>query len=170
MELYTISPPKGSRKPRKRVGRGESSGQGKTSGRGHKGQNSRSGGGVAPGFEGGQMPLQRRLPKRGFTNIFKKSYHVINLGSFGDFAPGGVIDRDVIRAKNLVKGPDLPIRLLAAGEINSALTFEVQYATKAAIAKVESKGGKVSITPFKLLKGPKKKNPAAPEGGGESVG
>ena len=174
MELYTISPNKGSRKPRKRVGRGESSGLGKTSGRGHKGQNSRSGGGVPPGFEGGQMPLQRRLPKKGFTNIFKKAHHAVNLKAFQDFAPGGVVDRDVLKAKNLVKGPDLPIRLLAEGELKGPLTFEVQYASKAAVAKVEAAGGKVSIVPFKLVKGPRPKgafafrDEAALEAPGES--
>jgi large subunit ribosomal protein L15 len=155
MELYTIAPRPGARKGRKRIGRGESSGWGKTAGRGNKGQNSRSGGGTPPGFEGGQMPLQRRLPKKGFTNIFKKSYHVVNLKSFGDFSSGSLVDRKVLRAKNLVKGPDLPIRLLADGELKSALTFEVQYATPAAVAKVEALGGKVVIIPFKVKKSPK---------------
>ncbi|MDR1040241.1 MAG: 50S ribosomal protein L15 [Deltaproteobacteria bacterium] len=148
LTLSNLSPPKGSRKPRKRVGRGESSGLGKTSGRGHKGQNARSGGGVRPGFEGGQMPLQRRLPKRGFTNIFKKRWAVINLASFKGLDPGSVVDAPVLRALRLVRGPALPVRLLAKGEIDRPLTFKVQYATAAAVRKVTEAGGTVEIAPL----------------------
>jgi large subunit ribosomal protein L15 len=154
MELYDLAPLPGARKRRKRLGRGESSGLGKTSGRGHKGQKSRSGGGTPPGFEGGQMPLQRRLPKRGFTNIFKKSYHVINVGSFETLNADSVVDGDALRALNYVKGPALPIRLLGNGLIDKPLTFRVQYATKSAVDKVQSSGGKVEIVPF-VVKSPK---------------
>ncbi|MDR2350327.1 MAG: 50S ribosomal protein L15 [Deltaproteobacteria bacterium] len=159
MELHDLSPKPGSRKARKRVGRGESSGLGKTSGRGHKGQNARSGGGTPPWFEGGQMPLQRRLPKRGFTNVFKKKHAVVNVCSFKDLAPGSVVNAETIKAMNLAKGPALPIRLLAKGEIDKALSFEVDYASKAAVEKVEAAGGKVAIVTRKFRKGPKSKNP-----------
>jgi large subunit ribosomal protein L15 len=148
LTLSNLSPPKGSRKPRKRVGRGESSGLGKTSGRGHKGQNARSGGGVRPGFEGGQMPLQRRLPKRGFTNIFKKRWHIVNLSSFEALAEGSVVDAPALRAMGLVRGPALPVRLLAKGEVKGALTFRVQYATAQAVKKVTEAGGQVEIAPL----------------------
>ncbi|MDR1313370.1 MAG: 50S ribosomal protein L15 [Deltaproteobacteria bacterium] len=160
LTLSNLSPCPGSRKARKRVGRGESSGLGKTSGRGHKGQNSRSGGGVRPGFEGGQMPLQRRLPKRGFTNIFKKQWAVVNLFAFKDVESGSVVDAAALRAMRLLRGPELPVRLLAKGEIDRPVTFRVQYATPAAVKKVSDAGGKVEIAPL-----PRKKKgaQAAPE-------
>jgi large subunit ribosomal protein L15 len=148
LTLSNLSPAPGSRKARKRVGRGESSGLGKTSGRGHKGQNSRSGGGVRPGFEGGQMPLQRRLPKRGFTNAFRKRWAAVNLASFGNVEAGSVVDGAVMRAMGLVRGPVLPVRLLAKGEIDRPLTFRVQYATAAAVRKVTGAGGTVETAPL----------------------
>ncbi|MDR2611956.1 MAG: 50S ribosomal protein L15 [Deltaproteobacteria bacterium] len=148
LTLDTLAPARGSRKARKRVGRGESSGLGKTSGRGHKGQKARSGGGTRTGFEGGQMPLQRRLPKRGFNNIFKKRWAVVNLASFKDVEAGSVLDAKSLRALGLVRGPALPVRLLANGEIDRPLVFQVQYATGAAVRKVTEAGGKVEITPL----------------------
>jgi large subunit ribosomal protein L15 len=105
------------------------------------------------------MPLQRRLPKRGFNNIFKKSFHVVNLQAFKDSAQGSLIDRDALRAMGLIKGKDLPIRLLAKGDLASSLSFEVQYASKAAVEKVEAKGGKVSLVSFKQRKGPRARLP-----------
>ncbi|MDR3154210.1 MAG: 50S ribosomal protein L15 [Deltaproteobacteria bacterium] len=152
LTLSNLAPPKGSRKPRKRVGRGESSGLGKTSGRGHKGQKARSGGGTPPGFEGGQMPLQRQLPKRGFTNVFKRRWAVVNLGSFAELEAGSVVDSAAIRALGLSRGPELPVRLLAKGEITKPLTFRVQYASAAAVKKVTEAGGKVEQAPLKAAR------------------
>ena len=112
MRIDELSPLKGSRKRKKRIGRGQGSGHGGTSCRGHKGQNSRSGGGVRPGFEGGQMPLQRRLPKRGFTNIFKKEYALINIGDLNRFAPNATIDTEALKNVGIVnrikEQPDFP--------------------------------------------------------------
>ncbi|MDR1036306.1 MAG: 50S ribosomal protein L15 [Deltaproteobacteria bacterium] len=165
LTLSNLSPSPGSRHRRKRVGRGESSGLGKTSGRGSKGQKSRSGGSPRPGFEGGQMPLQRRLPKRGFTNIFRKKWAVVNLFAFKDVEAGSVLDAQSLRAMRLVRGARVPVRLLAKGEIDRALTFRVQYASEAAVKKVMAAGGSVEIVPLP------KKVPSAdvtPETGSEA--
>ena len=124
MNLDELRSPKGSRKKKKRIGRGEGSGAGKTAGRGTKGQNSRSGGGVHPGFEGGQMPLQRRIPKRGFTNIFKKQYEVVNIKDLKHFQSGEVIDNNALRNIGLIK-KDKAVKLLAAGEISYPLSIKV---------------------------------------------
>lgn len=145
MDLNSLSPLPGSKKKAKRIGRGEGSGLGKTSGRGHKGQKARSGGGVAPGFEGGQMPLQRRLPKRGFTNIFKKSYTLVNLGSLTAFQSGSVIDSLALAAAGLIRNENLPVKLLAKGTIDRPLTIKVQAASEKAIALVKDAGGAVVI-------------------------
>ncbi|MDR1608456.1 MAG: 50S ribosomal protein L15 [Deltaproteobacteria bacterium] len=145
MRLYDLRPAPGSKKNRKRVGRGESSGLGKTSGRGHKGQKARSGGGVAPGFEGGQMPLQRRLPKRGFTNIFKKTFALVNLSSLAAFAPNSVIDAEALVASGLIRGLGEPIKLLAKGDLDKPLIVKVQAVSQKALEKVESLGGRVEI-------------------------
>ncbi|MFC1815328.1 50S ribosomal protein L15 [Thermodesulfobacteriota bacterium] len=117
MKLNELSPAKGSRKLRKRLGRGVGSGAGKTAGRGTKGQNSRSGGGVRPGFEGGQMPLHRRLPKRGFTNIFKKQFAEINIRDLSRFESGSLVDEPALIRCGLVKGKRDGIKLLGQGEI-----------------------------------------------------
>lgn len=145
MDLNSLSPLPGSKKKAKRVGRGEGSGWGKTAGRGHKGQKSRSGGGVGPGFEGGQMPLQRRLPKRGFTNLFKKTYALVNLGSLKTFESGSVIDSLALAAAGLIRNENLPVKLLAKGIIDRPLTIKVQAASEKAMAMVKEAGGTVEI-------------------------
>ena len=145
MDLHSLSPLPGSKKKAKRVGRGEGSGWGKTSGRGHKGQKARSGGGVGPGFEGGQMPLQRRLPKRGFTNIFKKTYALVNLGSLKSFEAGSVIDAKALTAAGLIRHENLPVKLLAKGEIDRPLTIKVQAASGKAAEMVKQAGGTLEI-------------------------
>lgn len=145
MDLHNLSPLPGSKKKAKRIGRGEGSGWGKTAGRGHKGQKARSGGGVGPGFEGGQMPLQRRLPKRGFTNIFKKSYALINLGSLKTFAAGSVIDAQALAAAGLIRKETLPVKLLAKGTIDRPLTIKVQAVSEKAAEMVKAAGGAVEI-------------------------
>ncbi|MDR0355018.1 MAG: 50S ribosomal protein L15 [Deltaproteobacteria bacterium] len=145
MKLHELGPLPGSKHRRKRVGRGEGSGLGKTSGRGHKGQKSRSGGGVRPGFEGGQMPLQRRLPKRGFTNIFKKVFAVVNVGDLNNFAEGSVIDAEALEAVGLIRHQGLAVKLLGDGLVENKLTIKVQAASQAAVDKVTKVGGLVEI-------------------------
>jgi large subunit ribosomal protein L15 len=145
MKLHELSPPNGSRKSRKRVGRGVGSGKGKTAGRGTKGQNSRSGGGVRPGFEGGQMPIHRRLPKRGFTNIFKKKIAVINIHDLSTFESGSVVDEAALVRMGLVKGQRDGIKLLGNGEIKIPLTIKVNGASTGARDKIIAAGGKVEI-------------------------
>lgn len=145
MDLQTLSPLPGSKKKAKRIGRGEGSGWGKTAGRGHKGQKARSGGGVKPGFEGGQMPLQRRLPKRGFHNIFKKVFALVNLGSLKTFAAGSVVDAQALVAAGLIRKESLPIKLLAKGTLDRALTIKVQAASEKAATLVREAGGTLEI-------------------------
>lgn len=145
MKLHELSPPNGSRKSRKRLGRGVGSGKGKTAGRGTKGQNSRSGGGVRPGFEGGQMPIHRRLPKRGFTNIFKKKIAVINIHDLSKFESGSVVDEAALVRVGLVKGQRDGIKLLGQGEIKIPLTIKVNGASTGARDKIIAAGGKVEI-------------------------
>jgi large subunit ribosomal protein L15 len=146
MKLNELSPPKGSRKARKRLGRGVGSGTGKTAGRGTKGYNSRSGGGVRPGYEGGQMPLQRRLPKRGFTNIFRKKIAVINIRDLTKFGEGSVVDETALIEAGLVKGKKDGIKLLGQGEINYALNVKVNQISKSAREKIEAAGGNVEVS------------------------
>lgn len=145
MKLNELSPPKGSRRPRKRVGRGVGSGKGKTAGRGTKGYNSRSGGGVRPGFEGGQMPLHRRLPKRGFTNIFKEKIAVINIRDLSKFESGSIVDEAVLVRVGLVKGRRDGIKLLGHGEIKTPLTIKINMLSKSAREKIIQAGGKVEV-------------------------
>lgn len=129
------------KKKRRRIGRGESSGWGKTCGKGHKGQRSRSGAKISPGFEGGQMPLQRRLPKKGFSNApFKIRYNVVNVKDLDRFEPDSVITPEVLREKGLVKRRG-PIKLLAEGELSAAYTIKLERISAAARAKVEAAGG-----------------------------
>ena len=144
MKLNDLSPLEGSRKKRKRVGRGEGSGRGKTAGRGTKGQNARSGGGVSVGFEGGQMPLQRRIPKRGFTNIFGKKYEIINVKDLRNFASGETIDGEKLREAGLVK-KSVGLKLLGVGEISHPLTIRVDKVSRTAREKIESVGGTVEV-------------------------
>jgi large subunit ribosomal protein L15 len=141
MDLSNLRAP-ANRKRSKRVGRGESSGLGKTCGKGHKGQKSRSGASISPGFEGGQMPLQRRLPKKGFTNIFKIRYNVINLKDLARFEPGAVITSESLREKGLLKRSG-PVKLLSQGEVTAAYTIALDRTSSAARKKIEAAGGKV---------------------------
>jgi len=145
MKLNELLPPEGSRGTRKRVGRGVGSGKGKTAGRGTKGHNSRSGGGVRPGFEGGQMPLHRRLPKRGFTNIFKKKIAVINIRDLERFESGGIVDEAALIRAGLVKGRRDGIKLLGQGEINIPLTIKVNGVSKNAREKIIAAGGNIEV-------------------------
>jgi large subunit ribosomal protein L15 len=140
--LANLSPKAGSTKQPKRLGRGPGSGHGKTAGRGHKGFKSRSGSGVKPGFEGGQMPLQRRLPKRGFTNIFKKEYSLVSLSQLDLVEGAEVIDVDALVAAGMVKKGRL-VKVLANGEITKAVKIKVNKISKAAQAKIEAAGGSV---------------------------
>jgi len=144
-ELTNLQPNVGSTKNRKRIGRGKGSGWGKTSGKGQKGQNSRSGGGVRPGFEGGQMPLARRLPKRGFHNRFAKDYTIINVGKLeGRFEAGTKIDAALLKEHGVIAsiGRD-GIKILGGGELTVALTIEAAKFTATAQAKIEGAGGSV---------------------------
>lgn len=144
MKLNELAPPAGGvRKNRKRVGRGPGSGWGKTSGRGQNGQNSRSGGGVRVGFEGGQMPLQRRLPKRGFKNIFKKRYSIINIQELARFEKGSTVDDATFKGAGLLKHSTEGVKLLGKGEITYPLTLNIKACSRAARAKVEAAGGKI---------------------------
>ncbi len=145
MRLNDLSPMKGSVKKRKRVGRGPGSGHGKTSCRGHKGQKARSGARIRPGFEGGQMPLQRRLPKRGFTNIFKKEYELININDLKGFGPDSILDINVMKNAGLIKGAKNGVKLLSVGEISHPLAIKVHKVSKKAREKVEAAGGKVDL-------------------------
>jgi large subunit ribosomal protein L15 len=145
MRLNDLSPMKGSVKKRKRVGRGPGSGHGKTSCRGHKGQKARAGARIRPGFEGGQMPLQRRLPKRGFTNIFKKEYEVINIHDLKGFGPDAILDINVLKNAGLIKGAKNGVKLLSVGEISHPLAIKIHKVSKKAREKVEAAGGKVDL-------------------------
>jgi large subunit ribosomal protein L15 len=145
MKLHELSPPAKSRKSDKRLGRGVGSGRGKTAGRGTKGYNSRSGGGVRPGYEGGQMPLQRRLPKRGFTNIFRKKIAVINLRDLLAFESGSLVDEAALVKAGLVKGQKDGIKLLGHGEIQVALNVKLNQVSKSARQKIEAAGGSVEV-------------------------
>ena len=145
MQINELSPAEGSRKKRKRVGRGPGSGHGKTCCRGHKGQRSRSGGGVRSGFEGGQMPLQRRLPKRGFTNIFRKEYNILNVEDLNRFEPDALLDAEAFKQAGLIKKMMDGIKLLGTGEITHPVVVRIQKVSKAAKEKVEAAGGKVEL-------------------------
>mgnify|MGYP001552088889 FL=1 len=145
MKLNELSPAKGSRKAPNRLGRGVGSGTGKTAGRGTKGFNSRSGGGVRPGYEGGQMPLHRRLPKRGFANIFRKNIAVINIRDLKRFDKGSVVDEAALVQAGLVSGKRDGIKLLGHGEIDYALDIKLSKISKSAREKVEAAGGKVEV-------------------------
>ena len=145
MRLNELSPASGSRKDRKRIGRGVGSGSGKTAGRGTKGHKSRSGGGVRPGFEGGQMPLHRRLPKRGFTNIFKKKVAVINICDLARFESGETVDEAALVRTGLVKGKRDGIKLLGNGEVKHPLTVRINWFSSKAKEKIEAAGGKIEV-------------------------
>ena len=145
MKLHELRPAKGAVKRRKRVGCGPSSGHGGSSTRGTKGQQSRSGGGVPAWFEGGQMPLQRRIPKRGFKNFMRKEYQIVNLRDLARFEAGSEVGPLELYKAGLITKKALPVKLLAKGEIDRSLTIKVNAASKAAVSKVEGAGGKVEI-------------------------
>jgi len=146
MKLTDLRPAKGAKSARKRVGRGEGSGLGKTSGKGNKGLKARSGGGTKPGYEGGQMPLQRRLPKRGFVNVFREETAVVNVKELNRFEAGAVVDADALRRAGLVKG-SCPgcVKPLGNGEVTRKLTVKVDRGSKSAVEKVVAAGGTVEV-------------------------
>lgn len=146
MELNSLRPALGSTKNRKRIGRGIGSGHGKTATKGHKGQKARSGGSIKPGFEGGQMPLQRRLPKRGFRPLDRNEYVLINLQQLDIFESGSCVDRDAMNANGLLKKSDLPVKVLANGDISKSLTVIADKFSKSAIDKILAAGGKVEVS------------------------
>lgn len=145
MKLYELAPADGSKKDSFRRGRGIGSGNGKTAGRGHKGQNARSGGGVRPGFEGGQMPLTRRIPKRGFVNIFGKTFVNVNLQALNKFDDGAVVDIDALRKAGLVKKTLDGVKVLGNGELTKKLTVKANAFSAAAKQKIEAAGGKAEV-------------------------
>ncbi len=146
MELNNLKPKKGSRHAKKRVGRGPGSGHGKTAGRGEKGQKSRSGFSRQPGFEGGQMPLHRRLPKRGFTNIFKREYAVVNVSDLERFDNGATVDEAALRSAGLVKGQNDGIKVLGDGKLSKKLTVSATKFSASAKKQIEAAGGTVQET------------------------
>jgi large subunit ribosomal protein L15 len=143
MQLHELTPTPGSRKKRKRVGRGPGSGMGKTATRGHKGLKARAGGNVRPGFEGGQMPIYRRLPKRGFTNIFKTRHAVVNIGSLDRFEDGTTIDMVLLCQAGLVKGRVDGVKILGAGETSKKFILKHLLVSRTAKDKIEAAGGSV---------------------------
>jgi large subunit ribosomal protein L15 len=145
MKLHELKPAAGSKKSPKRVGRGTGSGLGRNAGKGEKGQKARSGGGVRPGFEGGQMPLYRRLPKRGFTNIFAKEYAEINIDRLNIFEDGTEITPELLLEKGIVKKAKNGVKVLGNGELQKKLTVRAAKFTKAAAEKIEAAGGKVEV-------------------------
>lgn len=145
MRLHDLKPAEGSTKSKKRVGRGTGSGLGTTAGRGMNGQNSRSGGGVRPGFEGGQMPLFRRIPKRGFNNIFKKQWTVVNVDVLNEFEDGTEITPDVLLQTGVLSKVNYGLKILGDGELNKKLTVKANKFTQSAISKIEAAGGKAEV-------------------------
>ncbi|AID45348.1 50S ribosomal protein L15 [Candidatus Arthromitus sp. SFB-mouse-Japan] len=145
MKLHELKPAPGSRKNCKRLGRGTGSGLGRNSGKGEKGQKSRSGGGVRVGFEGGQMPLYRRVPKRGFTNIFKKEYAILNLDRLNIFENGSEVTEDVLLDMGIINRIRDGVKILAKGNLERSLTVRVSKFSQSAIEKIEAAGGKVEV-------------------------
>jgi large subunit ribosomal protein L15 len=146
IDMSSLRPNKGAKKGKKRVGRGPGSGHGKTSGKGHKGQKARSGGAKPIWFEGGQMPLYRRLPKRGFKNPFRVEYQVVNLDTIErNYSAGEVVDTKSLLEKGILKDEKMPVKILGRGEISKALTFDVEKISESAKSKIEKAGGKVNV-------------------------
>jgi large subunit ribosomal protein L15 len=145
MKIHELTPAPDSNKAVKRIGRGHGSGNGKTAGKGHKGQNARSGGGVRIGFEGGQMPLARRIPKRGFNNIFATKYAVVNVSDLNKFKDGTVVDTELLVASGLVKKVNDGVKILGNGEITAKLTVKAAKFSQSAIEKIEKAGGKAEV-------------------------
>ncbi len=146
MKISDLRPARGAKRRPKRVGRGKGSGLGRTSGRGEKGLRARSGGGTPPGYEGGQMPMQRRIPKRGFRNPFRKEYAVVNVRDLNRFEAGAVVDGDALRAAGVVKNVRDGIKLLGYGDLTRALTVKVDRASREAVRKVAEAGGTVEVS------------------------
>ena len=145
MDLSNLKPAVGSTKTRKRIGRGQGSGTGKTAGKGHKGQKARSGGSIKPGFEGGQMPMQRRLPKRGFTPLTKKVYALVNLRDLELFEAGSVVDLEVLTQSGLVNSVGDGVKILGTGDLTKALTVKAHKFSKSALEKIAAAGGKAEV-------------------------
>ena len=145
MKLHELSPAAGSVTDVKRKGRGPGSGNGKTAGKGHKGQNARSGGGVRIGIEGGQMPITRRLPKRGFNNIFAKTYAIVNVEALNAFDNGAVVGTEELLAKKIIRKAEDGLRVLGNGELTKKLTVKANAFSESAKAKIEAAGGKVEV-------------------------
>ena len=154
MKLHDLNPPKGAKKQRKRVGRGISAGQGKTAGRGTKGQASRSGGTKGPYFEGGQLPIVRRLPfKRGFNNIFRVQYVPVNLYRLDGFAANAEVSPNTLAAAGIIKSPSLPVAILGHGEVDRPLVVKAHRVSDSARAKIEGAGGSVEELPWEVKRG-----------------
>ena len=145
MKIHELTPALDSNKASKRGGRGHGSGNGKTAGKGHKGQNARSGGGVRIGFEGGQMPLARRIPKRGFNNIFATKYAIVNVSDLNKFKEGTVVDTELLVASGLVKKVNDGVKILGNGELTVNLTVKAAKFSQSAIEKIEKAGGKAEV-------------------------
>ena len=145
MKLHELSPAPGSVREVKRIGRGHGSGQGNTAGKGHKGQKARAGRGMRPGFEGGQMPLQRRVPKRGFNNIFATRYAIVNLAALNKFENGAVVDTEALKAAGLVKNSYDGVKILGNGALEKNLTVKAAAFSESAKSKIEAAGGKAEV-------------------------
>ena len=145
MKLHELSPAPGSAKPAWRKGRGHGSGNGKTAGKGHKGQNARSGGGVRPGFEGGQLPLYRKLPKRGFNNVFSKEYAIVNVEDLNKFEDGATVDMAVLLESGMIRKELDGLKVLGNGEVTKKLTVKAAIFSATAKAKIEAAGGKAEV-------------------------
>ncbi len=145
MKLHELSPAEGACRDSKRIGRGHGSGHGKTAGKGHKGQKARSGGSIRPGFEGGQMPLQRRVPKRGFNNIFAKKIVAINVGSLNAFEDGSVVDAEALISEGIIKKAYDGIKVLSNGKLTKKLNVKASAFSETAKQKIEEVGGKAEV-------------------------
>ena len=145
MKMHELAPALGSTKEAKRIGRGHGSGNGKTAGKGHKGQKARAGHGMRPGFEGGQMPLQRRVPKRGFNNIFAEEWLAINVAALEVFEDGTVVDADALTAKGIIKKANLPVKVLGNGNLTKKLEVKLNAYSASAAEKINAAGGKAEV-------------------------
>lgn len=145
MKMHELSPAIGSVKEAKRIGRGHGSGNGKTAGKGHKGQKARAGHGMRPGFEGGQMPLQRRIPKRGFNNIFAEEWAAVNLSALEVFEDGAVVDAAALAKKGIIRKASLPVKVLGNGKLTKKLTVKLNAFSASAAEKINSVGGKAEV-------------------------
>lgn len=145
MKLHELAPASGSVKESKRIGRGHGSGNGKTAGKGHKGQKARAGHGMRPGFEGGQMPLQRRVPKRGFNNIFAEEWTAVNVSALEVFEDGASVDAAALKAKGIIKKADRPVKVLGNGKLTKKLNVKLNAFSASAAEKINAAGGKAEV-------------------------